>query len=88
MFDETARVRALLDAQHKAAALFERIRQDLIRPGISETQLTREIAELGAREFGIAQNWHKRIVRAGPNTLKPYDEDLGCCRFHGHRVWV
>ncbi|MBV8062256.1 MAG: aminopeptidase P family protein [Nevskia sp.] len=75
MPSEADRVAALLDAQRQAAALFVRIEQSLIRPGISESQLTREIAELGRSEFGIVQNWHKRIVRAGPNTLEPYDEN-------------
>lgn len=71
---EAERAAALLDAQRRAAAFFARI-EGLIRPGLSESQLTREIAELGRREFGIEQNWHKRIVRAGPNTLAPYDEN-------------
>lgn len=75
MHSETQRVAALAEAQQKAAAFFDRIAGSLIRPGISESQLTREIAELGRREFGIAQNWHKRIVRAGINTLAPYDEN-------------
>lgn len=75
MQTEAQRVAALLDAQRRAAALFERIRHSLIRPGISESQLTRDIAELGRREFGIEQNWHKRLVRAGINTLEPYDEN-------------
>src|ERR1700758_3939705 len=74
MFSEAGRAAALLDAQQRAAALFERI-ETLIRPGLSESQLSREIAELGRREFGIEQNWHKRIVRTGPNTLAPYDEN-------------
>ena len=75
MHTETQRVAALAEAQRKATAFFDRIAGSLIRPGISESQLTREIAELGRREFGIAQNWHKRIVRAGINTLAPYDEN-------------
>ena len=75
MTTESQRYAALADAQRQAAALFERIGESLIRPGISETQLVRDIAELGRREFGIEQNWHKRIVRAGANTLAPYDED-------------
>ena len=75
MHSEAQRVAALADAQSKAAAFFERIGESLIRPGISESQLTRDIAELGRREFGIEQNWHKRIVRAGPNTLAPYDDN-------------
>lgn len=75
MVIEAERIKALAKAQQQAAALFEQIRQRLIRPGIPETRLMHEIAELGRREFGIEQNWHKRIVRAGPNTLKPYDEN-------------
>ena len=72
---EAGRVAALLDAQRRAAALFQRVGESLIRPGITESQLTRDIAELGRREFGIERNWHKRIVRAGPNTLAPYDDN-------------
>lgn len=75
MHNEAQRVAALVAAQQKAAAFFDRIEQSLMRPGISESQLTRDIAELGRREFGIEQNWHKRIVRAGTNTLAPYDEN-------------
>lgn len=75
MHREPDRVAALAEAQRKATQLFERIGQDLIRPGVSETELTREIAELGKREFGIQTNWHKRLVRAGPNTLAIYNEN-------------
>jgi len=75
MVSENERSAALADAQRKAAALFERISQSLIRPGITEMRLVHEIAELGRREFGIERNWHKRVVRAGPNTLQPYDEN-------------
>jgi Xaa-Pro dipeptidase len=75
MLSESQRVAALLEAQDKAALLFQRIERELIRPGVSESQLTREIAELGRRELGIEQNWHKRIVRAGPNTLAPYYDE-------------
>jgi len=72
---ELDRATALAEAQSKAAALFARIEQSLIRPGISESQLTREIAELGLREFAIERNWHKRLIRAGANTLALYDDD-------------
>jgi Xaa-Pro dipeptidase len=47
----------------------------LIRPGISESQLNEEIYKLAERKFGITKYWHKRIVRAGANTLLPYDEN-------------
>ena len=75
MHRESDRVAALVEAQRKAALLFERIGRELIRPGVSESQLTREIAELGQREFGIHSNWHKRLVRAGPNTLAIYNQN-------------
>ena len=72
---EPDRVIALAEAQRKATALFDRIAAELIRPGVSESQLTREIADLGRREFGIETNWHKRLVRAGANTLAIYNEN-------------
>ena len=75
MLPEADRIAALAEAQRVAMRLFERIGQDLIRPGVTETQLTREIAELGKREFGIQTHWHKRLVRAGPNTLAIYNQD-------------
>ncbi len=65
---------ALLEAQTRAAELFAAIGQSLIRPGISENQLNREIYALAAADFGVVSHWHKRVVRAGPNTLQPYSE--------------
>ena len=73
---ETRRSRELLAAQDKAAALFARIAASgCIRPGVSKLELVHEVARLGRDEFGLVQNWHKRIVRAGPNTLAPYADD-------------
>lgn len=72
---EADRIAALAEAQRKAVHLFERIEQTLIRPGVSESQLTREIADLGKREFDLTVNWHKRLVRAGSNTLAVYNEN-------------
>ena len=73
--DETDRVAALLHAQGMAAALFDAAEQSLIRPGTTELQLSRDIHALAAERFGVKTHWHKRIVRAGPNTLRPYRED-------------
>ena len=47
----------------------------LIRAGITENQLNREIYDLAREMFGISTYWHKRIVRAGANTLLPYAEN-------------
>jgi Xaa-Pro aminopeptidase len=71
--DEPARVARLLDAQHKAAELFTRVEElALVVPGITERQASDMIRDLASDLFGVKRHWHKRIVRAGPNTLHPY----------------
>jgi Xaa-Pro dipeptidase len=66
----------LLDAQGKAEALFEEIEtQKLIHPGVAETEINESVYDLAAQMYGISRYWHKRIVRAGRNTLAPYDEN-------------
>jgi Xaa-Pro aminopeptidase len=73
---EDIRAAALLEAQQKAADLFSEIeRQDLIRTGALETEINESIYALAEEMFGTKQYWHKRIVRAGRNTLAPYDEN-------------
>lgn len=73
--DESARAAALLDAQAKAEELFTAVSDSLIRPGITERALSDEIHDLAGEMFGVTRHWHKRIVRAGPNTLHPYDDN-------------
>jgi Xaa-Pro dipeptidase len=66
----------LLEAQAKAAALFAEVEATmLIRPGATESQINLGIYALAERMYGITKYWHKRIVRAGRNTLAPYDEN-------------
>ena len=73
---EAQRVTELRNAQSKAEQLFREVEQRrLIRPGMTESQLNEEIYELAKEMFGITTYWHKRIVRAGRNTLAPYDEN-------------
>jgi Xaa-Pro aminopeptidase len=73
---EEAVAASLLDAQGKAQALFEEIEaQKLVRPGVAETEINESIYVLAAQMYGISRYWHKRIVRAGRNTLAPYDEN-------------
>ncbi|MGA8502530.1 MAG: M24 family metallopeptidase [Candidatus Sulfotelmatobacter sp.] len=73
---EEALVAGLLDAQVKAQALFAEIEtRDLIRPGANESEMNEGIYALAESMFGISRYWHKRIVRAGRNTLAPYDEN-------------
>jgi Xaa-Pro aminopeptidase len=66
---------ALRTAQNHAQALFADIEHTLIRPGISESTLNREIHALAAEKFGVTTHWHKRVIRAGANTLRPYSEN-------------
>ena len=72
----TARAEALRKAQDHADDLFKAVEANgLIRLGISESQLYEEIYQLAERKYGITKYWHKRIVRAGTNTLLPYNEN-------------
>ena len=96
--DEDVRVRQLLDAQAKAADLFRAVEEGgLIAPGVRETAASDAIRDLAADMFGVSRYWHKRIVRAGPNTLQPYrqnppdrvigEDDIAFCDF-GRCHWI
>lgn len=66
----------LKKAESMALELFSNIEQgEMIVAGKSEKQMTGEIFDLAKKMFGIEKYWHKRIVRAGRNTLCPYDEN-------------
>ncbi|OBH75166.1 aminopeptidase [Mycobacterium scrofulaceum] len=72
---EEVRAQRLLDAQDKAARLFDEVeRRGVVRPGVSERQLSDEINRLAAQLFGVTRHWHRRVVRAGENTLQPFSE--------------
>jgi Xaa-Pro dipeptidase len=73
---EDQRAAELRDAQSKAEHLFREVQsRGLIRAGVSESQVNADIFALAKELFGITIYWHKRIVRAGKNTLQPYDEN-------------
>tara|TARA_B100001996_G_scaffold191277_1_gene146336 strand:- start:447 stop:1124 length:678 start_codon:yes stop_codon:yes gene_type:complete len=66
----------LIEAENKASELFAEIEiRNLILPGKFENELNKEIFDLAYEMYGIKKYWHKRIVRAGENTLKPYKEN-------------
>ena len=74
--DESVRGAKLLRAQAKAVELFATVEQlELLVPGVTEVQASDAIRDLAAEMFGVERHWHKRIVRAGVNTLKPYQEN-------------
>src|SRR6202453_1566134 len=73
---EEQRAVELLAAQARAEKLFHEVEaRGLIRPGITENGLNSEIYALAKEMYGITTYWHKRIVRAGKNTLAPYAEN-------------
>jgi Xaa-Pro aminopeptidase len=73
---EEQRVTELRTAQSNAERLFREIEaRGLIRAGIGESRLNADIYELAKEMYGITTYWHKRIVRAGRNTLAPYAEN-------------
>ncbi len=66
----------LHQAEAKALQLFAEIeKRGLIKPHTTEEALNDSIFELAKELFGIEKYWHKRIVRAGENTLRPYHEN-------------
>jgi Xaa-Pro aminopeptidase len=68
--DERQRYAALVDAEERAFALLGAIESEgLIKPGRSERDVERDIYTLALERFGVEKHWHKRIVRAGENTL-------------------
>jgi len=69
-------IKQLQQAEQHALQLFHEIEQrGLIQAGKTELQLNTEIYQLAQSMLGIQSFWHKRIVRAGENTLQPYDEN-------------
>jgi Xaa-Pro dipeptidase len=70
------RIAALREAQGNAELLFRQVEErGLIRAGITEHELNEEIFALAEEMYGIRTYWHKRIVRAGKNTLLPYADN-------------
>ncbi|KAF2769147.1 Creatinase/aminopeptidase [Teratosphaeria nubilosa] len=73
--EERERAASLRDAESKAQTLFSEIERTLLRPGVTEKQLDQEIKDLGEQRYNVRTHWHKRVVRSGPNTLAPFQEN-------------
>jgi Xaa-Pro dipeptidase len=83
--DEVAK--ALFAAQMKAEALFaEVVERGLVSAGKLESELTEEIHALAESHFGVRRHWHKRIARAGPNTLLGYHDESTDRRIGGDDI--
>jgi Xaa-Pro aminopeptidase len=73
---EAERAERLLAAQERAAALFDAITETgILAPGVLDSDASRAVQDLAADRFGVTRHWHKRIIRSGPNTLAPYQEN-------------
>jgi Xaa-Pro aminopeptidase len=71
--DEAVRAESLLAAQANAAELFHAVETEgVLAAGVSETDASDAIRDIASELLGVSRHWHKRIVRAGPNTLEPY----------------
>jgi Xaa-Pro dipeptidase len=67
---------ALRDAETKAIQLFQTVEaRGFIEAGKTENELNTNVYDTAFELFGIRKYWHKRIVRAGKNTLLPYREN-------------
>lgn len=74
--DLRARAERLLQSQDLAVALLDEIQErGIVRAGVSESTVSTEIHLLAEQSFGVEKHWHKRVVRAGANTLEPYAEN-------------
>jgi Xaa-Pro aminopeptidase len=68
--------RSLVRAQDKAEALFAAvIAGGVIQPGKLESEISAQIHALARSQFGLRRHWHKRIARAGPNTMLTYHDE-------------
>ena len=66
----------LIEAERKAEILFQAIEdRQLVGAGKTEKQLNEAVFALAHELLGIKKFWHKRIVRAGKNTLLPYHDN-------------
>ena len=73
---ENDRRAALEAAEAKGMALFDAVeREGLVRAGRSEKDVDQDIFDLAREKFGVQRHWHKRIVRAGVNTIMVYADD-------------
>jgi Xaa-Pro aminopeptidase len=63
----------MIIAQEITKDLFDTVeKRGLIIPGKTELELAEDVSKFAAELFGITQYWHKKIVRAGVNTLCPF----------------
>jgi len=61
-------------AEQKTKELFKTVEErGLIAAGKMESILCNEVVQIAKDVFGIENYWHKKIIRAGINTLQPFN---------------
>lgn len=71
--EDRATFEGLKLAQNHAHTLFNAVEASgILSTGVSEAEISQKAYELAEELFGIKKYWHKRVVRAGKNTLAPY----------------
>jgi Xaa-Pro aminopeptidase len=61
-------------AEQKAKELFKTVEErGLIAAGKFESELSKEVVQIAKDVFGIDNYWHKKIIRAGINTMQPFN---------------
>ncbi|NIJ08683.1 Xaa-Pro aminopeptidase [Sphingomonas vulcanisoli] len=64
------RLQGLKAAEARAFALLDAIEEaGIIAVGRTELAIERDIFAIAARDFGVTDHWHDRVVRAGVNAL-------------------
>jgi Xaa-Pro dipeptidase len=65
-----SRLHQLIAAEERALQMLGAIEAaGFVAAGRRESEVDADIAALAERAFGVARHWHKRLVRAGANTL-------------------
>ncbi len=66
-------IQELIAAEARAQQLLDEcVRLQAIVPGTTERALSERVFAIAESMFGVKRYWHKRIVRAGRNTVLPY----------------
>ncbi|MFJ9821898.1 M24 family metallopeptidase [Streptomyces sp. NPDC101151] len=74
--DERLRALGLVEAQRMAQAVFADVMaRGLFVPGSSEREAGNRIGDLARQMFGRAARRPGRIVRSGPHTVLPYEQE-------------
>ncbi|MBL1087702.1 aminopeptidase P family protein [Streptomyces actinomycinicus] len=75
--DERLRALGLVEAQRMAQALFADVMaRNVIAPGNSEHETGNWIGDLARQVFGTAARRAEPVVRSGPHTVLPYEQEL------------